>query len=63
MLAREFRTQGVQFEPNIREDLAKLSHSLDEYFNVEKLEFICKNSDRAVFRGRTRCNEDNNAKI
>ena len=39
MLAREFRTQGVQFEPNIREDLAKLSHSLDEYFNVEKLEF------------------------
>ena len=46
MLAREFRTQGVQFEPNIREDLAKLSHSLDEYFNVEKLEFICKNSDK-----------------
>ena len=37
MVAREFRRQGVEFEPHIREDLLALSHSLDEFFTVEKI--------------------------
>ena len=41
-LAREFKAGGVKFEPHIREDLQKLSHCLDEFYTVEKLEFIEK---------------------
>ena len=40
--AREFKAGGVKFEPHIREDLEKLSHCLDEFYTVEKLEFIEK---------------------
>ena len=46
MVAREFRRQGVKFEPHIREDLLALSHSLDEFFTVEKIsDFVTKNED------------------
>ena len=41
-LAREFKKQGVKFEEHIREDLEKLSHSLDEFYSVENLEFEVK---------------------
>ena len=40
--AREFKSGGVKFEPHIREDLEKLSHCLDEFYTVEKLDFIEK---------------------
>ena len=42
VLARDFKKQGVKFEEYIREDLDKLSHSLDEFFTVESLEFEVK---------------------
>jgi hypothetical protein len=38
-IAREFRTKGVKFEDHIREDLDRLSHSLDAFYMVETLEF------------------------
>ena len=37
-LARSFRTEGVKFEPHIREELLKLSHSLDNFYTVESIE-------------------------
>ena len=40
MLARELKPGGVKFEANIREDLQKLSHCLDNFYTVEKLEFV-----------------------
>ena len=42
LLAREFKKQGVKFEEHIREDLEKLSHSLNEFYSVESLEFEVK---------------------
>ena len=42
ILARDFKKQGLKFEEHIREDLEKLSHSLDEFFTVESLEFEVK---------------------
>ena len=42
LLARDFKKQGVNFEDHIREDLEKLSHSLDEFYVVESLEFEVK---------------------
>ena len=41
-VAREFKSKGIKFEEHIREDLDKLSHSLDAYYTVEKLEFVEK---------------------
>ena len=46
MVAREFRRQGVKFEPHIREGLLALSHSLDEFFTVERIsDFVTKNEE------------------
>ena len=42
ILARGFKKQGVKFKEHIREDLEKLSHSLDEFFTVETLEVEVK---------------------
>ena len=39
MIAREFKTKGMKFESHIREDLEQLSHSLDDFYTVETLEF------------------------
>ena len=39
MVAREFKTKGMKFEINIGEDLEQLSHSLDDFYTVETLEF------------------------
>ena len=45
-LVRELRSKKVQFEDHIWEDLEKLSHSLDEYYTVENLEFLAKKGTR-----------------
>ena len=46
MVAREFRRQGVKFEPHIREGLLALSHSVDEFFTVERIsDFVTKNEE------------------
>ena len=37
-LAQSFRKEGVKFEPNICEELLKMSHSLDHFYSVEKIE-------------------------
>ena len=36
-IARSFKKEGIKFEPHIREDLLKLSHSLDHFYTVEKV--------------------------
>jgi hypothetical protein len=36
-LARSFKKEGIKFEPHIREELLKLSHSLDHFYTVEKV--------------------------
>ena len=46
MLCREFRKEGVKFDPNIQEELQSLSHSLDSFYKVEKLDFTGKNADK-----------------
>ena len=45
LLAREFKKEGVNFEAHLREELQALSHSLDSFFEVEKLEFLGKDKD------------------
>ena len=40
MLAQELRAGETKFEANIRKDLQKLSHCLDNFYTVEKLEFV-----------------------
>ena len=45
-VARDFRKEGVQFEPHMREELQQLSHSLDAFFKVENLEFVGKNEEK-----------------
>ena len=37
-LTQSFRKEGVKFEPNICEELLKMSHSLDHFYSVEKVE-------------------------
>ena len=46
MTMREFKKEGIKFEPGIREELEMLSHSLDAFYKVEKLEFIGKNDEK-----------------
>ena len=48
MVAKEFRQVGVTFEPHIREELQILSHSLDEFYKVEKLEFVGRDENKEV---------------
>ena len=40
MLIRKLKTKGTKFDEHIREDMDKLSHSLDSFYTVEKLEFV-----------------------
>ena len=46
MICRQFRTEGVKFDPNLRDDIQALSHSLDSFFKVEKLEFMGKDENK-----------------
>ena len=48
MIARDYKKQGVKFEAHIREDLEKLSKSLDEFYTVESFEF-----EETVGKGRS----------
>ena len=57
MLAKELKTKGVKFEEHIREDLVKLSHSLDEFYTVEKLEFIEKRKKPKEEKGKKKNEE------
>ena len=46
MTLREFKKEGIKFEAGIREELEMLSHSLDAFYKVEKLEFVGKNENK-----------------
>ena len=46
MLCREFRSEGVNFDPNLRDDIQALSHSLDTFYKTEKLDFIGKDENK-----------------
>ena len=39
MIAQEFKMKGMTFESHIREHLEQLSHSLDDFYTAETLEF------------------------
>ena len=46
MLYRQFKSEGVNFDPNLREDMQALSHSLDSFYKVEKLDFMGKDENK-----------------
>ena len=46
MTIRELKKGGIKFEAGIREELEILSHSLDAFYKVEKLEFVGKNDEK-----------------
>ena len=43
---RELKKEGIKFEAGIRKELEILSHSLDAFYKVEKLEFLGKNDEK-----------------
>ena len=47
-MCKEFRDKGVKFESHSREDIERLSHCLDEFYTVEKLDFKVKSSNKAA---------------
>ena len=47
IMCKEFRNKGVKFEPNIREDIERLSHCLDDFYTLEKLDFKLKSNKAA----------------
>ena len=47
MIARDLRASGIKFEANIQTDLRKLSHCLDDFYTVEKLEFVEKKGKKS----------------
>ena len=47
IMCREFRIKGVKFEPNIREDIERLSHCLDEFCTLDNLDFKLKSNKAA----------------